>query len=208
MKNRHINRIILALFLIAGIIFSFWIFIKDNTERIVSQNQEYINELTLQRGISIDSLLAENETFILSTANLYGRSLSSPVVDQEILSEYEKNSVFDMLRFIDENGDDHTSNGVKANVADRDYFKAGMRGETGITHVVSRVTGEKQIGFYSPVYFDNRIIGIMVGFYGEAYITKMLEYELFGYEGEGWLCNRYGDVLGSTLSDASTHITS
>lgn len=202
MKNRHINRIILALFLIAGIIFSFWTFIKDNTERIVSQNQEYINELTLQRGISIDSLLSENETFILSTANLYGRSLSSPVVDQEILSEYENNSVFDMLRFIDENGDDHTSNGVKANVADRDYFKAGMRGETGITHVVSRVTGEKQIGFYSPVYFDNRIIGIMVGFYGEAYITKMLEYELFGYEGEGWLCNRYGDVLGSTLSDA------
>ena len=29
-----------------------------------------------------------------------------------------------MLRFIDENGDDHTSNGVKATVADRDYFKA------------------------------------------------------------------------------------
>ncbi|MBR2288979.1 MAG: sensor histidine kinase, partial [Clostridia bacterium] len=197
--RKHISQILMSVLLVVGIGISFWSFIRDNTDRIHQQNAEYIEELTTQRAISVDNLIHENLNFIQSTAYLYGKSLTSPWADVAVIRDYEENSVFDMLRFVDASGDDYTSRGVMANLADREYFKSGMRGESGITYVLSsRVTNEKQIGFYAPVSYDDEIIGIMVGFYGEAYIRDLLEYELFGETGEGWLCLEDGTVLGTT----------
>ena len=178
---------------------AFTAFIRSNAARIALQNEEYLDELTVQRAVSIDNLISENETFILSTAYLFAENLEDGTADVEVLRDFEQNSAFDFLRFIDTNGDNHTSEGVMANLSDRDYFQAGMRGESGITYVAkSRVTGQKQIGFYTPVYYDDQIVGVMVGFYGEEFIQRLLAYELFGYEGECWLCARDGTVMGST----------
>ena len=202
-SRSRLSTAVLTLLLIAGIAAFFWRFIGDNTQRIAAQNEEYINELTTQRAISIDSMISENLNFIQSTAYLYGKSLNSSGADVAVIRDYEENSVFDHLRFVDATGDDYTSQGVMANLKDRDYFKAGMAGGSGVTYVLnSRVTNERQIGFYAPVRFGGDIIGIMVGFYGEAYIQRMLEYDLFGYEGEGWLCTRDGTVLGTTVEGA------
>ena len=196
--KKHLKRIILTLLLTVGVLAAFFRFIKDNSRRIAGQNEEYLNELTTQRAISIDSLIRENLSFIKSTAYLYGKNLTSASADVAAIKDYEENSIFDYLRFIDAVGDDYTSEGVMANLADRDYFKAGMRGESGVTYVRSRVTGEMQMGFFAPVSYDSKVIGVMVGFYGETYISRLLDYELFGYEGEGWLCDRDGTVLGTT----------
>ena len=203
LSRRQLTRIVLTILLVVGIAAALLRFIVDNTQRIAKQNEEYLNELTTQRAISVDSLIAENLTFIRSTAYLYGRSLTSPWADVAVIRDYEENSAFDRLRFVDASGDDYTSRGVMANLSDRDYFQAGMRGESGVTYVLnSRVTGEKQIGFYAPVYYEDEIIGIMVGFYGEDYVRRLLEYDLFGYEGEGWLCARDGAVIGATRAEA------
>ena len=207
--KKHLNQILPTIGLIVGILAALLLFVQDNTGRIARQNESYLDELTTQRAISIDNLISENLHFISSTAYLYGRSLTSPWADVAVIREYEENSVFDHLRFVDASGDDYTSVGVMANLADRPYFQAGMRGETGIATVAgSRVTGERQIGFYAPVFFEDEIIGVMVGFYGEEYIQKLLEYELFGYEGEGWLCGQDGTVLGTTaLDDHENYLT-
>ena len=198
--KKYIKRLVLTVLLLVGIVLSFWIFIQDNTQRIAAQNEEYIEELTIQRAISVDSLVSENLSFIQSIAYLYGKSLSSPQADVALIRNYEDSSSFDMLRFVDKNGDNYTSSGVRANLSDRAYFQAGIRGESGVTYVLtSRVTGQRQIGFYAPVLYGDEIIGVMVGFYGEDYIQKLLEYELFGFDGEGWLCTLDGTVLGSTL---------
>ncbi|MBR1781583.1 MAG: hypothetical protein IJ751_09305, partial [Oscillospiraceae bacterium] len=202
-----LKRTILTILLIIGIIAAFLGFLRGNSDRIARQNEEYLIELTSQRAISIDSMISENLTFIHSTAYLYGKSLTSPQADVAVIREFEENAVFDYLRFIDADGDDYTSQGMMDNLSDRDYFQAGMRGETGTTYVTnSRVTGEKQIGFYTPVYYEDEVIGVMVGFYGEAFIQRLLEYELFGYQGEGWLCTRDGTVLGSTLTEAPDNL--
>ena len=199
--KKYIKRLVLTVLLLVGIVLSFWIFIQDNTQRIAEQNEEYIEELTIQRAISVDSLISENLSFIQSIAYLYGKSLPSPQADVALIRNYEDSSSFDMLRFVDKNGDNYTSSGVRANLSDRAYFQAGIRGESGVTYVLtSRVTGQRQIGFYAPVLYGEEIIGVMVGFYGEDYIQKLLEYELFGFDGEGWLCTLDGTVLGSTLN--------
>ncbi|MBQ8161425.1 MAG: cache domain-containing protein [Clostridia bacterium] len=183
-----------------GVVLAFWRFSVGNRERIRTQNEEYLSELTVQRAISIDSMMDENLHFIENTAHLYAESLTSPEADISVIRRYEESTAFEMLRFIDKNGDNYTSSGVAANLSDRAYFQSGMQGETGITYVDrSRVTGQKQLGYYSPVYYDGQIIGIMVGFYGEEYIQRTLDFELFGINGEGWLCTSDGMVVGSTL---------
>ncbi len=200
MSKTHIKRIVLTVLLAIGIVCAFAVFIKDNSDRIYSQNEEYLNELTTQRAISVDNLFSEDLSSIHTTAYLYGQNLTSKSPDVPLLRDYEENSVFNRLRFIDAQGDNYTSKGLQANLADREYFQAGMRGETGITYVAkSRVTGEKQVGFYSPVYYKGEIIGVMVGFYGEEYIENLLDFELFGHEGEGWLCDADGTIMGGTV---------
>ena len=200
LKNRRILISAASLLLIVGIIVAFWNFSVGNRKRIANQNEEYLSELTVQRTISINNMMDENLHFITTTAYLYAESLTAPQADVSVIRRYEESTAFEMLRFIDRNGDNYTSKGIAANLADRAYFQAGMRGETGITYVAkSRVTGQKQLGYYSPVYYQGEIIGVMVGFYGEDYIRRTLDYELFGYEGEGWLCTPDGSVVGSTL---------
>ena len=191
---------------LAMILLLFWAFVHGNTLRIVSQNEEYINELTVQRAVSIDNLLDENLSFVRTTAFLYAERLDSPEPDISVIQEFENETRFELIRFIDRNGDNYTSQGKKANLADRAYFQAGMRGESGITYVLeSRVTGETQIGFYTPVYFEGDIIGVMVGFFGEDYIQNLLVYHLFGFEGDGYLVLPDGTLLGESIPTSRTN---
>ena len=201
-----LKRIIPTVVLVLCVAGAFFGFIRDNSQRIAEQNKEYIDELTTQRGVSIDSLIAENESFIESIAYLYSASLDTPEADVDIIKNFEDNTVFDFVRFIDAEGDNYTSEGLRANMADRAYFQQGMRGESGTTFVkVGRVTGQRLVGFYAPVRYEDEIIGVMAGFYGEEYIQRMLEYELFGYEGEGWLCLSDGTVMGSSRPNAPSN---
>ncbi|MBQ8081920.1 MAG: response regulator [Clostridia bacterium] len=195
----HLRQIIPTILLAVGIVIALLVFIRDNTDRIARQNEMYLDELTSQRAVSIDSLVSENLTFIRSTAYLYGENLTSRFADVAVIRDYEENTTFDHLRFIDRSGDGYTSRGVRANLIGRDYVQAGLRGESGVAFVpVSDVTGEKEVAFYAPVYYEGEVIGVMVGYYGEAYVKRLLDYELFGYSGEGWLCTRDGTVIGAT----------
>ena len=196
-------RLMLIILLAVGIAIAVLQFMVDNRDRITTENEEYVTELTIQAAKNLDNLFAANLGFIRTTAYLYGESLTSPWADVSVIRSYEENSVFEYLRFVDASGDDYTSRGVQADLSDRDYFKSGMKGEAGITFVAeSRVTGERQIGFYAPVYYDEDVIGIMVGFYGEEYIRNILDYRLFGFDGEGWICTPDGTVIGSTRAAA------
>ena len=188
------------------VVFAFGQFRSDNRRGIVEQNREYISELTVQGVKSLDNLLAENKGYIRSTAYLYGESLTSPWADVAVIRDYEANSVFDRLSYIDASGDNYTSRGVMSVSSQREYYKAGMQGESGISFIEeSAVTGGREMVFYSPVYYEGEVIGVMAGYYGEDYIRSILEFSLFGYDGESWLCAADGTVIGSTLKESPSN---
>ncbi|MBQ9328987.1 MAG: response regulator [Solobacterium sp.] len=201
--------VIPSILLFLAVLLSFRMFMVDNNQRISRQNEEYLSDLTEQRAESLENLIRENLSYISTTSYLYGLSLDSPEVDMNLLREFEQSTGFERLRFVSKNGDDYTSEGLAANLSDRDYFKDGIQGNTGVTAVLkSRVTNEAQIGFYSPVYYDNQIIGIMVGFYSEAFVSDLIDFSLFGYEGNAWLCLPDGTVVVQTGSvDSENFLT-
>ena len=201
--------VIPSILLFLAVLLSFRMFMVDNNQRISRPNAEFLSDLTEQRAVSLENLIRENLSYISTTSYLYGLSLDSPEVDMNLLREFEQSTGFERLRFVSKNGDDYTSEGLAANLSDRDYFKDGIQGNTGVTAVLkSRVTNEAQIGFYSPVYYDNQIIGIMVGFYSEAFVSDLIDFSLFGYEGNAWLCLPDGTVVVQTGSvDSENFLT-
>ena len=198
--NSRKKRMILSCVLGICILVAFAIFSQSNSARIKNQNAEYLYELTMQRAESIDSIFKDNTSFIRSTAYLYGETMKDSNVDLDTLREFEENSAFGALRFVDSRGRDYTSEGIKANLLDVNCFKEGMRGHSGIDYITrSRVNGERQIVYYAPVYNGNKVIGVMLGVDGESSIYNLIDYKLFGAEGESWLCDREGRIIGSTL---------
>ena len=178
-------RMMLTSILGVCILLAFAVFVRGNSDRIQNQNAEYLYELTIQRAESIDSMIDSNMGFIRSTSYLYGETMKGKKVDLATLKEFEENSPFEALRFVDPDGHDYTSEGIKANLEDVNCFKEGIKGLSGVDNIIkSRVNGERQIVFYSPVYNGKLIDGVMLGVYGEEFIDNMIDYRLFGMEGE------------------------
>ncbi|MBR4164541.1 MAG: response regulator [Solobacterium sp.] len=221
-RNSLANLISIVL-LIAGIITSFVLFYHSNVKRIRHQNENYISDIAHQKAVLFKDLFEENLSYIESSAIVLETAFLNQDVDtsklnvpddqidqQEvekvanILRTYEKRFAFNYLRFIDRYGRDYTTGEkvIAANVKEREYFKQGVTGITGISYILdSKVTSERQIGFYSPVYQNGEIAGIAVGFYGESFIDNLLDISIFDYKCDELLCYQDGTIIYSTGTD-------
>ena len=178
--------------------------IQKNKERDLEQISEYIEDISQSTATQIAGLSKNHKAAISVAANLYGAALRSSIVDLDLLAELEKDTDFDYIRFIDILGTDYASSGAVADCSDRDYFKDGIAGNTGITVVESsRINAEKLVGFYAPVYYSDEICGILVGFLGETTISKALETSLFGYPTDTYVIDRDGNVIGQYEYDGA-----
>ena len=211
--------------IIIGVITSFYIFYSSNISRIKKQNEKYVEDITIQRANLLKDIFDENIKYIESAALIFENEFKIVDFDyskldvekdedvppetikviSDLLKKYEKRFAFNYLRFIDKHGRDFTTatKSIQAVVSDREYFRNGISGKPGMTFVPdSKVTKEKQLGFYHPIYLKGEIVGIAVGFYGENYIKELLSMAMFGYNCDVMLCNNTGTVL----FDASGHI--
>ena len=221
-NNRNAAQNMICVFLLlCGIILSFVYFYRSNVKRITHQNETYIADIATQRSELVSDLFEENLAYIESAAtvletaflneavdstklNVEAEDQIDPVEEQkvgQILRICEERFAFNHLQFIDLRGRDYTTGEtiIAANVAEREYFREGIQGKTGITYILdSKVTSERQIGFYSPVYQNGKIVGLAVGFYGEDFINSLLEVSVFDHDCDVLLCAQDGTIIYST----------
>ena len=223
-SGNYIQNLIAALILICGVIISFVLFYHSNAERIQNQNETYIADIGNQRASLVSDLFSENISYIESSAIVLETAFRNYGIDaarlnvendedldqtevekvSKILKTYEERFAFDYLRYIDLYGRDYTSGDktIAAVVTEREYFKEGIRGRTGMTYIPdSKVTSEIQIGFYSPVYQDGVVAGIAVGFYGEDFINNLIEVSVFDHYCDVMLCKQDGTIIYNTVKD-------
>ena len=230
MKKEHSNglsrNLVGAIVLVLGIAAAFALFYSSNVRRITRQNENYIADIAFQRADLIEDLFRENLAYIDSAAIVLETEFENQEIDAaklnvpdesdidatelaqvaDILRIYEERFAFDYLRFIDLYGRDYTTGEkvIAANVSEREYFRKGMQGQSGMTYILdSKVTSERQIGFYSPVRQNGEIAGLVVGFYGEAFIGKLLSVSLFDYDCDVLLCDRDGNIIYNTGKDGA-----
>ena len=222
--NRLATNIIAVVVIIAAVALSFTLFYNVNERRISAQNETYISDITEQRAMLIRDLFSENTRYIDSAAMIFRTEFEknglNPAalnvkddsnLDEEqvkivgkVLKAYEGQFAFSYLRFIDLQGRDYTTEEeiIQANVSSREYFADAISGNSGITYIMdSKVTSERQVGFYSPVKMNGGVIGFVIGFYGEEFMNDILSMKMFGYDCEVLLCDKEGNVLYNTFGN-------
>lgn len=184
------------------IVVVFILFIKENNNRIVSQNASYLEDATLQTTQRVSDLLINAQDSINTIAYLYGQTMTSQEVDFDKLGELAENAPFDYIEFVDAQGVEQNADGRRADVSDRNYFQEGMKGNSGMDVVFdSRITEENLLVFYSPLRYKGKIIGVLIGHYREEQMQDMLDATFFGENTGAFLCLSDGAVIACSFDE-------
>ncbi|NBJ89364.1 hybrid sensor histidine kinase/response regulator [Acutalibacter sp. 1XD8-36] len=205
-RNRPIWQPVSYAFLFLAVVsVLFFIYTAQNQGRIQEQNRVYAEDCARQTAERIGSEFDNALQRIENCAYLVGTKGEAPKIDQEMLMEMERNTTFDAVRFTDVTGKNYTADGKTSDSSDREYFKRGMSGESGIEVVSTcRITGKPMMVFFSPVKAGEEVYGVFLGLYfAEDYMRDMLSTTYFGEQAQVYLCHMDGSIIAS--SGGGTH---
>ena len=208
-KNFIIFKILPLIITMASLVAAFFMFTLRNKSSITTRNKEYLKESTTSLQQRLNVKFESSLHNISSIAYLFGESISSVEDSKSLIKDIENQTEFDYVRFITKEGDDITSEGEAPNVnlSDRDYFIDGMKGNKGITLVEeSRVSGQRQIGFYAPVYSSSNIEGILIGFYLESSLSSDLYNTFYGKQSSVCIIDSNKTIVTSSMNEESSSI--
>ena len=208
-KNFIIFKILPLIITMASLVAAFFMFTLRNKSSITTRNKEYLKESTTSLQQRLNVKFESSLHNISSIAYLFGESISSVEESKSLIKDIEKQTEFNYVRFITKEGDDITSEGEAPNVnlSDRDYFIDGMKGNKGITLVEkSRVNGQRQIGFYAPVYSSSNIEGILIGFYLESSLSSDLYNTFYGKQSSVCIVDSNKKIVTSSMNKESSSI--
>ena len=181
--------------LVCIIILSFCWFYKSSMKRIMYENEMYIKEATGKNALIINEKMDSRIHSADTLSFVYGKSVECYGNLYLTLRELEDNSVFDFVRFVNTEGISYDSRGETQDVSDREYFVNGISGKSGVDLIDSPIIHEMVMCYYSPVYTDEKISGVLVCFQKQNGIKEMIKDELFGYSPKIFLCDRSGNIL-------------
>ena len=208
-KNFIIFKILPLIITMASLVAAFFMFTLRNKSSITTRNKEYLKESTTSLQQRLNVKFESSLHNISSIAYLFGESISSVEESKSLIKDIEKQTEFNYVRFITKEGDDITSEGEAPNVnlSDRDYFIDGMKGNKGITLVEkSRVNGQRQIGFYAPLYSSSNIEGILIGFYLESSLSSDLYNTFYGKQSSVFIIDSNKKIVTSSMNKESSSI--
>ena len=208
-KNFIIFKILPLIITMASLVAAFFMFTLRNKSSITTRNKEYLKESTTSLQQRLNVKFESSLHNISSIAYLFGESISSVEESKSLIKDIENQTEFNYVRFITKEGDDITSEGEAPNVnlSDRDYFIDGMKGNKGITLVEkSRVNGQRQIGFYAPVYSSSNIEGILIGFYLESSLSSDLYNTFYGKQSSVFIIDSNKKIVTSSMNKESSSI--
>ncbi|MCM1220185.1 MAG: ATP-binding protein, partial [Lachnospiraceae bacterium] len=195
--------IICIIMLITAIFLLFNWYSSSNRIRIEEHNLNYAMDSSHQKSRSLGNEFTNAQRRVRNYAYFLSVGDIATEIDADMLKAIESNVDFDAVRFVTSDGKNMTSDGTVSDSTGRDYYEAGMRGESGCTMVLnSRVTGKTTMVFYAPVMYNGEVAGVLLGLYlAEDYLQEMLETTYFGEEADVYLCTRHGDIIESSDGD-------
>ena len=187
----------------AAMLLLFILFAMQNQQRVIEQNESYVQDCAVQKAVQLDRVLSEAMENVQMLAHWFSLTLDSPVVTPEQLAELEKQSAFDYVRFVDAQGVNLAADGRTNDALDREYYIDGMAGHSGISVTQhSRITSETLVNFYTPLIYQGEVIGVLRGVYlAEARMRDLLETSFFGVKAAAFLCTPDGTVIAASLGE-------
>ena len=220
--NIRRNRILAACAAIVIVIAALLIFMNVNTERITSQNADYLEGTTEQTSRRVNDLLNNGLATVETAAKVYGQTLTSPSVNADTAVQMIDSTQFNYTFLITADGVAHNIDGRTEEVKDKEYYVKGMQGQSGICAVENAAFNEHRIiAFYAPILYQGMPVAVFACVYNEETMAQYMSTSFFGVQTATYLCDRDGNVLakssvndeidysvlGSKLSDSLKDIT-
>ena len=202
-NKKNIGRnIFISIIIIVFIIFSLLLFMNTNTKRIISQNESYIADATILSADHVNNRFESKISDIRMIAALYMESMDSATVDVNRILELCPEKYFDYIRFIPADGQYTTSDGETVDLSTRQSYIKGMQGTSGVCTADDNWTTDSAIlSFYTPMYYNDEIIGVLCGLNSIKGIEKIISNEFFGAAANVYLCTGDGTVIIATGDD-------
>ncbi len=200
-KKKVLQNIIFYMPLLLVVFLMFNIYTAQNRVRIAEQNKNYAEDAMRQTAEQIADRFENGLGMITTYAYFFDTYLDEDGITSETLRKIEAVSGFDTVRFTDAAGMTHLSDGRTVDSSDREYYKRGMAGESGIVAVFDErlAEEEKRIMFYAPVEIHGEIVGVIRGSYvAEQNLKAILRSTYFGAPTTTWLCMPNGRVIASS----------
>ncbi|MGN0996285.1 MAG: ATP-binding protein [Candidatus Ventricola sp.] len=186
---------------LSAMLILFVLFAGQNRDRVLRQNASYAQDCAVQKAAQLDRVLSEALENVQMLSHWFSMTLDSPVVTTDQLRELEEHTPFDYVRFVDAAGVNLAADGRTNDALDREYYIDGMAGNSGISVTQrSRITSETLVNFYTPLYYQGEIIGVLRGVYlAQARMRDLLETSFFGVQAAAFLCTPSGMVIAGSL---------
>lgn len=200
-------KVFVPMLLLIIILLTYIVFITENRRYILNLNEKYIEETASLTAQRLDDLLHARQKSLDILAITVEEWLNEPDVNSEMLKFLQDNSIFDYVEFIDSTGLNHNAYGLNSDSSDRENYKKGINGETGSFIIFnSRITEETLICFYTPLYYEGEIFGVLNGMYREETLLSTINAELFGESAGSYLCMKDGTVIASVGGNETINI--
>lgn len=171
---------------------------------MVAQNAQVItNEVNAYVSSSVSS--------IQLTSRLVTETMNSPDFEDAnaVLNRMLEQTPFVFIEYVDKNGINMTEQGEAFDASDREYYKQGILGKTGNwINYSPKYAKEYLLNFYTPLYYENQVVGVLTGVLGaDTDILPLMITDFLGEENLGILCDENGKIISATrLSDGETDV--
>ncbi len=201
------NLIIAAIAAVLVLVATLFLFMSANTDRIVTQNGQYLESSAGQTARRVDDVLTSSLKNIQTAAAIYEQSLTGPNVDPEEAVNVLDLSQFDHTFFITVDGIAYNRDGRTAEATGRQYYTEGVKGESGTCFIDNAIfDGQNVVAFYAPVTYEGQVVGVMVSVYREDTLTDLMTTQFYGDPTPTYLCLADGTIIakaGSPDEDAA-----
>ena len=198
-----VKQILYVFILMTAVVILFHWYTTWNGAHIEERNKNYAADAARLKALQIDEEFNNARNQIAAYAYFIGENLTGDEVTHQAILKIKSRSQFDGIMFVKADGSDYNSKGQIVDSTKRAYYVNGMKGQSGIDIIFDSDFFDKTMAcFYSPVYYNGEIIGVLRGVYtAEEYLHNMLATTYFGERADVFLCTRDGRVIASSESN-------
>ena len=206
-NNSFWTQIVLAVIFLCLIFAGFFVYLQSALKTTIDRNASYISDAAAQTAKRVDDLLVGAENSISAIAYMYGLTTDPEKADVELLGELTESTIFDYIGYVSADGIYTDNKGSHADVSDRDYFRDGISGNSGMDMIFKgRLSGEDLVIFYAPVMKDGEPAGVLTGRYRQNQMRNIISTEYFDEPANTYLCLSDGTVIASSKETRPVNI--
>lgn len=206
-KTRR-GRILISLVALALVIIAFFLFITMNNERISEQNAKYLQGSTEQSARRINEWMTDSQTEVKLLASMYESTLGSVEdIDVDSIKQLADYTKFDYTTISLASGRTFDNTGKEGDASDREYYLQGMEGVSGVCATDhSLFYDDLSVIFYTPLYFQGEVVGVISGAYREGSMEEFLRTYIFDEQTNTYLVERDGAVVAHSSTTYSNNV--